>query len=104
MASRCVSIISAAVGWRCRALQQARRGTSSLVSEIDPGVVKIDSEQLGLKTGDGIEVLVEDGEAPAGPVAGDSHDLVIGDAFGGVSVPWHPGNPRGGWGGETGAH
>src|SRR5215203_4131357 len=72
-----------------RYLQQARRGTSSLVSEIDPGVVKIDSEQLGVKTGNGIEVLVEDGRLRLGQLPGDSHDLVIGDAFGGVSVPWH---------------
>ena len=72
-----------------RYLQQVRRGTSSLVSEIDPGVVNIDTEQLGLKTGDGIEVLVEDGRLRLGQLAGDSHDLVIGDAFGGVSVPWH---------------
>jgi spermidine synthase len=72
-----------------RYLQEARRGTSSLVSEIDPGVVKIDSEQLGVKTGNGIEVLVEDGRLRLGQLAGDSQDLVIGDAFGGVSVPWH---------------
>jgi spermidine synthase len=72
-----------------RYLQQVRQGTSSLVSEIDPGVVNIDTEQLGLKTGDGIEVLVEDGRLRLGQLTGDSHDLVIGDAFGGVSVPWH---------------
>src|SRR5215213_8585712 len=72
-----------------RYLQQMRPGTSSLVSEIDPGVVNIDTEQLGLKTGDGIDVLVEDGRLRLGQLAGDSHDLVIGDAFGGVSVPWH---------------
>src|SRR5215213_9815042 len=72
-----------------RYLQQVRQGTSSLVSEIDPGVVNIDTEQLGLKTGDGIEVFVEDGRLRLGQLTGDSHDLVIGDAFGGVSVPWH---------------
>src|SRR5215208_5678911 len=72
-----------------RYLQQVRQGTSSLVSEIDPGVVNIDTEQLGLNTGDGIEVLVEDGRLRLGQLTGDSHDLVIGDAFGGVSVPWH---------------
>src|SRR5215207_6289983 len=70
-------------------LEQVRRGTSSLVSEIDPGVVKIDREQLGVKTGNGIEVLFEDGRLRLGQLAGDSQDLVIGDAFGGVSVPWH---------------
>ena len=34
-----------------RYLEHVRPGTSSLVSEIDPGVVKIDTEQLELKTG-----------------------------------------------------
>jgi spermidine synthase len=72
-----------------RYLHQVRPGTSSLVSEIDPGVVKIDREQLGLKTGDGIEVFVEDGRLRLGQLADERYDLVIGDAFGGVSVPWH---------------
>jgi spermidine synthase len=72
-----------------RYLEQVRPGTSSLVSEIDPGVVKIDTEQLELKTGHGIEVRVEDARLGIGRLADDSHDLVLGDAFGGVSVPWH---------------
>ena len=72
-----------------RYLEQVRPGTSSLVSEIDPGVVKIDTEQLELKTGHGVEVRVEDARLGIGRLADDSHDLVLGDAFGGVSVPWH---------------
>ena len=59
------------------------------MSEIDPGVVKIDTEQLELKTGHGIEVRVEDARLGIGRLADESHDLVLGDAFGGVSVPWH---------------
>ena len=72
-----------------RYLEYVRPGTSSLVSEIDPGVVKIDTEQLELKTGRGIEVRVEDARLGIGRLADDSRDLVLGDAFGGVSVPWH---------------
>ena len=72
-----------------RYLEQVRPGTSSLVSEIDPGVVKIDTEQLELKTGNGIEVRVEDARLGIGRLADDGRDLVLGDAFGGVSVPWH---------------
>src|SRR4029450_5608145 len=63
--------------------------TCSVVSEIDPGVVKIDAEQLEVKTGEGIEVHVEDARLGIGRLANDSRDLVVGDAFGGVSVPWH---------------
>jgi spermidine synthase len=72
-----------------RYLEQVRPGTSSLVSEIDPGVVKIDSEQFGLESTNGVDVRVEDARLGLGRLADDSRDLVLGDAFGGVSVPWH---------------
>jgi spermidine synthase len=72
-----------------RYLEQVRPGTSSLVSEIDPGVVKIDTEQLEVKTGRGIEVRVEDARLGIGRLGDDSRELVLGDAFGGISVPWH---------------
>lgn len=72
-----------------RYLDAVRPGTDSLVSEIDAGVVQVDREQLGLRTGDGIEVRVEDGRLGLGRLEDDSRDLVVGDAFGGVSVPWH---------------
>ena len=72
-----------------RYLDRTRPGTSSLVSEIDSGVVRIDVERLGLRTGDGIEVRVEDARLGLRRLGNDGHDLVVGDAFGGVSVPWH---------------
>ena len=72
-----------------RYLEQVRPGTSSLVSEIDPGVVKIDTERFGLESTEGVEVRVEDARLGLGRLADDTHDLVLGDAFGGVSVPWH---------------
>ena len=72
-----------------RYLEQVRPGTSSLVSEIDPGVVEIDTERLGLASGNGIQMRVEDARLGLGRLADDSRDLVLGDAFGGVSVPWH---------------
>jgi spermidine synthase len=72
-----------------RYLEHVRPGTSSLVSEIDPGVVKIDTKQLQLKIDNGMEVRVEDARLGLGRLTDDSRDLVLGDAFGGVSVPWH---------------
>jgi len=72
-----------------RYLERTRPGTASLVSEIDPGVVAVDVDRLGLRTGDGIDVRVEDARRGMSRLAGDSRDLVVGDAFGGVSVPWH---------------
>jgi spermidine synthase len=72
-----------------RYLDRVRPGTESVVSEIDGDVVRIDRQRLGLATGGGIEVRVEDGRLGLERLANGSRDLVVGDAFGGVSVPWH---------------
>ncbi|CAM5243048.1 fused MFS/spermidine synthase [Streptomyces microflavus] len=72
-----------------RYLAAVRPGTRSLVSEIDGGVVRIDREQLDLGASTGIDVRVEDGRLGLKRLEADSRDLVVGDAFGGVSVPWH---------------
>ncbi len=72
-----------------RYLHHLRPGTDNLVSEIDAGVVAIDEERLGLDDSDGVDVLVEDGRRGLDRRESDSRDLVVGDAFGGVSVPWH---------------
>jgi spermidine synthase len=72
-----------------RYLDVVRPGSTSLVSEIDPEVVAIDEERLGLETGDSLEVRVEDGRLGLGRLPDATYDLVVGDAFGGVSVPWH---------------
>jgi len=71
-----------------RYLADVRPGTVSRVLEVDPGVVELDTEELGLETSAELEVRVGDGrvglqEEPAG-----RRDLVVGDAFGGLSVPW----------------
>ncbi|MFD3944812.1 fused MFS/spermidine synthase [Streptomyces sp. NPDC058579] len=72
-----------------RYLAATRPGTHSLVSEIDGGVVGIDRDDLGLKSQAGIDVRVEDGRLGLRRLDAASRDLVVGDAFGGVSVPWH---------------
>lgn len=72
-----------------RYLAATRPGTRSLVSEIDSGVVRIDRDQLRLGSAGGIDVRVEDGRLGLRRLDADSRDLVVGDAFGGVSVPWH---------------
>lgn len=72
-----------------RYLAATRPGTRSLVSEIDSGVVRIDRDQLGLRSEAGIDVRAEDGRLGLRRLDTGSRDLVVGDAFGGVSVPWH---------------
>ncbi|WP_340557222.1 fused MFS/spermidine synthase [Streptomyces sp. GSL17-111] len=72
-----------------RYLAATRPGTRSLVSEIDSGVVRVDRDRLGLTSDTGVDVRAEDGRLGLRRLDTDSRDLVVGDAFGGVSVPWH---------------
>jgi spermidine synthase len=71
-----------------RYLAEVRPGTESLVVEVDPGVVAIDREQLALETSDELRVRVADGRVGLTEEPADGRDLVVGDAFGGLSVPW----------------
>ena len=71
-----------------RYLAEVRPGTESLVIEVDPGVVAIDREQLALETSDRLRVRVADGRVGLAEEPAGSRDLVVGDAFGGLSVPW----------------
>ena len=72
-----------------RYLQVVRPGSTSIVSELDPGVVAINRQRLALETGPDLEVRTEDGRLGIEEIGTTSVDLVVGDAFGGVSVPWH---------------
>jgi hypothetical protein len=71
-----------------RYLAEVRPGTESLVVEVDPGVVEIDREQLALETSDALQVRIADGRVGLAEEPAGSRDLVVGDAFGGLSVPW----------------
>ncbi|MBW3620333.1 MAG: fused MFS/spermidine synthase [Actinobacteria bacterium] len=72
-----------------RYLRETRPGTRSLVLELDPELVAIGQEELGLELRDDIEVRTGDARLTLAETAPESFDLVVGDAFGGVSVPWH---------------
>ena len=72
-----------------RYLATTRPGSTSVVLELDPGVVEVAEEQLGLVLGDDLRVVTGDARVNLADVAADSADLVVGDAFGGRAVPWH---------------
>lgn len=72
-----------------RYLPVQRPGTRSTVSEIDPGVVEMDRRRLGFRDGEDVRVRVEDARVGLRELEPGAVDLVVGDAFGGVSVPWH---------------
>ena len=71
-----------------RYLDEVRPGTESLVVEVDPGVVAIDRDQLALRTSERLRVRVADGRVALAEEAPGRRSLVVGDAFGGLSVPW----------------
>ncbi len=73
-----------------RYLAATRPRTTSHVLEIDRGVLEVDADQLGFRPGAaGITTRVVDGRIGVADEPGDSRDLVVGDAFGGIAVPWH---------------
>ena len=66
-----------------------RPGSTATVLEIDGALVKLVQRRLGLKLSDTLRVEVGDARLRLPSHADDSFALVIGDAFGGLSVPWH---------------
>ena len=57
--------------------------------EVDPGVVDIAEERLGLVLDDDLRVRVGDARTALPDLTSDSFDLIVGDAFAGQTVPWH---------------
>ena len=72
-----------------RYLGATHPGSTSLVLEVDPGVVDLDERELGLTPFDGLTIRTGDARVLLRDVPDASTDLVIGDAFGGETVPWH---------------
>ena len=72
-----------------RYLQSANPGSTSLVLELDPALVQIARDELGLQTSPDLQVRVGDARLGIREAADDAFDLAIGDAFGGLAVPWH---------------
>lgn len=66
-----------------------RPGSRSTVLELDPGVVALARDQLGLRRVRGLRIRTGDARVNLSAEASSSYDVVIGDAFGGRSVPWH---------------
>ena len=81
-----------------RYLRSEHPGSMQVVLELDPAVIAIADERLGFAPGDDVRVVTGDARravadlvAPAADdaAAGAPFDLVIGDAFSGIAVPWH---------------
>ena len=72
-----------------RFIDATRPGSRNLVLELDPLVLATAREELGLVTDADLEVRTGDARTAMADVATDAYDLAVGDAFGGLAVPWH---------------
>ncbi len=83
-----------------RYLRSEHPGSEQLVLELDPLVIDVAERRLGfvpdedvrIVTGDArrtIALLASDARANGTSAGGAGLDLAIGDAFGGIAVPWH---------------
>ena len=72
-----------------RWLSATRPGTRSTVLEIDRGVVRLGRQRLGVDDIAGLSVRIGDARTSLRAVPARSADLIVLDAFGSLSVPWH---------------
>lgn len=72
-----------------RYLRAARPGSESVVLELDPLLVELAQRELGLQPGPDIDIAVGDARTTLRRQEGARFDVVFGDAFGGLAVPWH---------------
>jgi spermidine synthase len=70
-------------------LRATRPGSDQLVLELDGGLVELDRQKMGLVTSPDLRVEVGDARVGLAARPGRSYDLVVGDAFGHLVVPWH---------------
>ncbi|MBO4207805.1 fused MFS/spermidine synthase [Micromonospora echinofusca] len=70
-------------------LSATRPGTANLVFEIDGGLVELGRRELGVREGPQLRAVVGDARVLLDGEPARSRDLVVGDAFGHLVVPWH---------------
>jgi spermidine synthase len=72
-----------------RYIAATRPASDSLVLELDGKLVELDRERLALHTGPKLRVEIGDARVNLAKQPAASRDLVVGDAFGHLVVPWH---------------
>jgi len=72
-----------------RHLVAAHPGSRHTVLELDPVVYEVARTELGFEPSDAVSVVIGDARLSIEELADNTADAVVGDAFGGLSVPWH---------------
>ncbi|HEU5106759.1 MAG TPA: fused MFS/spermidine synthase [Solirubrobacterales bacterium] len=82
-----------------RWLLATRPGSQARVLEVDEELIEFDEERLGLEPEEGLEIDPGDGRTGMLDVPDESAEVVVTDAFGNLSVPWHLATAE--WAGEV---
>ena len=72
-----------------RYLGTVRPGSTATVLEIDGGLLAVAEDELGFRPTPDIDVVVGDARLSIADLDDDRFDLIVGDAFTGLTVPWH---------------
>ena len=72
-----------------RYLDALHPGARQVVLELDPRILEVAIADLGYVPSERIDVRLGDARQSIRALPSDSYDLVFGDAFGGLAVPWH---------------
>jgi spermidine synthase len=72
-----------------RHLAAVRPGSRSTVLEVDPQLPTLGRDELGLPSGPDLRVVTGDARTRIVDEDDDGYDVVLGDAFGSLAVPWH---------------
>lgn len=72
-----------------RYLLATRPGSRATVLEIDANLVGLVRARLGLRRSPALDVVIGDARVALRRQPRGQADLVVGDAFGGLAVPWH---------------
>jgi spermidine synthase/MFS family permease len=72
-----------------RYVAATRPGSYGRVLELDEALVDLDRARLGVVPGPSLDIVVGDARTSLARQSTGDYDLVIGDAFGHLVVPWH---------------
>jgi spermidine synthase len=72
-----------------RYVEASRPGSFNRVLELDGELVELDRAKLGVTIGPALDVVVGDARISLAGQESGGFDLVVGDAFGHLAVPWH---------------
>jgi spermidine synthase len=72
-----------------RWLLATRPGSHATMLEVDKELVELDQKRLGLQLSPALQAKVGDARSTVRELPSGSADVVIGDAFSGLTVPWH---------------